>query len=145
MDTMYFPAVAAFWGSASGGALTLVIRWAAQRRKDRSRRAARASSRRQKLYKSFIEEASRLYADALVNDKAEISKMVGLYALVGRMKIVSSDGVNDAAEKAGRLIIQTYLAPNRTLIDLPELIDEIDPLRDFSEACRQELLAAQTR
>jgi hypothetical protein len=80
-----------------------------------------------------------------VNDKAEISKMVGLYALVGRMKILSSDGVNDAAEKAGRLIIQTYLSPNRTLVDLPDLIDEIDPLLDFSEACRQELQATQMR
>lgn len=86
MDAMYFPAVTAFWGSASGGLATLVIGWATQRRKDRNRRAAQASSQRQKLYKNFIEEASRLYADALVTDKAEISKLVGMYALIGRMR-----------------------------------------------------------
>ncbi len=49
------------------------------------------------------------------------------------------DSVIEAAEKAGRLIIETYLAPNRTFVDLPDLLNEIDPLRDFSEACRREL------
>jgi hypothetical protein len=37
------------------------------------------------------------------------------------------------------LIIETYLAPSRTFADLAELINEMDPLRDFSEACRREL------
>src|ERR1700724_2757611 len=45
----------------------------------------------------------------------------------------------EAAEKAGRLILDTYLSPNRTFVDLPELINEMDPLRDFSEVCRREL------
>jgi hypothetical protein len=61
------------------------------------------------------------------------------------MKILSSDAVIDAAEKAGRLILETYLSPNRTFVDLPELINEMDPLRDFSEACRSELQSAQAR
>ena len=47
--------------------------------------------------------------------------------------------MNEAAEKAARSIIQAYLSPNKTLVDLPEVIEEIDPLRDFSEACRREL------
>ena len=63
-----------------------------------------AISQRQELYKNFIEEASRLYADALTHDEAEISNLVGVYALIGRMKIVSSDEVNEAAEKAARSI-----------------------------------------
>ena len=105
----------------------------------------RATSQREELYKSFIEEASRLYADALVNDKSEVSKLVDLYALIARMKILSSDAVIEAAEKAGRLILETYLSPNRTFVDLPELIEEMDPLRDFSEACRRELQSAHRR
>jgi type II secretory pathway pseudopilin PulG len=135
MDPMLIPAAAAFGGSTSGALAAVVIGWVTQRRKDQTR----SSSRRQKLYKSFIEEASRLYADALTNDKAEISQLVGMYALVGRMKIISSDEVNEAAEKAAQSIIRAYFSPNRTLVDLPLLLDEIDPLRDFSEACRREL------
>src|SRR6202008_1775226 len=100
----------------------------------------RATAQREELYKDFIEEASRLYADALVNDKSEISKLVDLYARIARMKILSSDAVIEAAEKAAQLIIQTCLSPNRTFLDLPALIDEMDPLRDFSEGCRRERL-----
>jgi hypothetical protein len=38
-----------------------------------------------------------------------------------------------------------YFAPNRTFVDLPALINEMDPLRDFSEACRRELQTAHRR
>ena len=80
------------------------------------------------------------YADALVSDKSEISKLVDLFALIGDMKILSSDEVIEAAEKAGRLIVDTYLSPpNREFADLPELMSGMDPVRDFSEACRHEL------
>ena len=51
----------------------------------------------------------------------------------------------EAAEKAGRLILETYLSPNKTFFDLPELLNGMDPLRDFSEACRRELQSAHRR
>jgi hypothetical protein len=41
-------------------------------------RPSRTIEKREKLYKSFIEEASRLYADALVKVKSEISQLVDL-------------------------------------------------------------------
>jgi hypothetical protein len=145
MDMIYIPALASFSGSASGTLASIVTNWVTQRRKDRVRHTLRAASQREELYRSFIEEASRLYADALVNDKSEVSKLVGLYAFIARMKILSSDAVVEAAEKAGRLILDTYLSPNRTFVDLAELINEMDPLRDFSEACRRELQGAHRR
>src|SRR5215470_815605 len=145
MDLLYIPALASFSGSASGTLASIVTGWVTQRRKDRVRHSLRATSQREELYRSFIEEASRLYADALVNDKSEVSKLVKLYAFIARMKILSSDAVVEAAEKAGRLILDTYLSPNRTFVDLPELINEMDPLRDFSEACRRELQSADRR
>ena len=145
MDLFYIPAIASFSGSASGTLASIVTGWVTQRRRHRARATSRTISQREELYKNFIEEASRLYADALVSDKSEISKLVDLFALVGRMKILSSDKVIEAAEKAGRLILETYLSPNRTFVDLPQLIEEMDPLRDFSEACRRELQSAHHR
>lgn len=136
----YVPTVAAFSGSAVGAMATILTGWVRQRRQDRALVTSRTVSKREKLYKSFLEEASRLYADALVRDQSEISELVDLYGLIGRMKILSSNEVIEAAEKVGRLILQTYLSPNRTFVDLPELLNEVDPLRDFSEACRRELL-----
>jgi len=143
MELAYIPAVAAFSGSASGALATVLTSWVSQRRKDRARLRSQTNSKREELYKSFIEEASRLYADALVKDKSEVSELVDLYALIGRMKILSSDEVIEAAEKVGRLILETYLSPNRTFVDLPDLLREVDPLRDFSEACRRELESTQ--
>ena len=122
MDALHIPAIAAFWGSATGSLATLVTTWLTRRRQDRLRRTERAVSQREKLYRQFIEEASRLYADALVNEQAEPSQLVGMYALIGRMKIISCDDVVQAAEKVGRLILGTYLSPNRTLAELPDLI-----------------------
>ena len=139
MDALHIPAIAAFWGSATGSLATLVTAWLTRRRQDRLRRTERAVSQREKLYRKFIEEASRLYADALMSEQAEPSQLVGMYALVGRMKIVSCDDVVQAAEKVGRLMLDTYLSPNPTLAELPDLIDEVDPLREFSDACRREL------
>jgi hypothetical protein len=139
MNLLYVPALASFSGSASGSLASIVISWVTLRRKDRARRMLRTMSRRAELYKTFIGEASRLYADALVNDKCELSKLVDLHALIARMKILSTDDVVEAAEEAARLIINTYLSPNRTFVDLPDLINEMNPLRKFSEACRSEL------
>jgi hypothetical protein len=104
MDMFYVPALASFSGSASGTLASIVTGWVTQRRKDSVRYTLRATSQREELCKNFIEEASRLYADALVNDQSEVSKLVDLYALIARMKILSSDAVIEAAETAGRLI-----------------------------------------
>jgi hypothetical protein len=145
MDALHIPAIAAFWGSATGSLATLLTSWWAHRRKDRVRRTERALTQREKLYREFIEEASRAYADALVHEQPEPTKLVGMYALIGRMKIISSDDVVLAAEKVGRTILNTYLSPNRTFAELPDLIDEVDPLRLFSDACRRELHAAGWR
>ena len=64
MDMFYIPALASFSGSASGTLASIVTNWVTQRRKDRFRHSLRATSQREELYKNFIEEASRLYADA---------------------------------------------------------------------------------
>src|ERR1700719_4468065 len=145
MDMFYIPALASFSGSAFGKPASIATGSGTQPRQDRDRYTFPATSQREELYKNFIEEASRLYADALVNDQSEVSKLVDLYALIARMKILSSDAVIEAAEKAGRVLLETYLSPNRPFVDLPDLINEMDPLRDFSEACRRELQSSHGR
>jgi hypothetical protein len=58
MDSAYVPALAAFGGSTVGGLTTLAATWLTQRRKDSARRLTQEKTRRQKLYKQFIDEAS---------------------------------------------------------------------------------------
>ena len=93
------------------------------------------------MYKDFIEEASKLYADAYEHDEADTSKLVRLYALVSRMRVLSSPRIIENADRVVRVIIATYLGPNKMFRDVPEILDNeaMNPLLEFSNACREEL------
>jgi hypothetical protein len=128
-------------GSAVGGLTSLASAWLTQHRQDRAKQFSQDRARRRSLYKQFIDEASKLHVDALVHDKAEISALVSVYALISQMRMVSSSAVVEKAVAVVRMIIDTYFAPNKTFPELGELIDTgaIDLLRSFSEECRAEL------
>jgi hypothetical protein len=141
MDAAYLTALAALAGSAVGGLTSLASAWLTQHRQDRITRLSQDKARRRKLYKQFIDEGSKLYADALSRNEAEVSTLVGIYALISRMRVLSSDAVVEKAEAVVQLIVDTYSAPNKTFPELRELVNQhtIDPLRAFSEECREEL------
>jgi hypothetical protein len=143
MNSTYLPALAALAGSAIGGLTSLGSAWLTQHRQDRAKRISGDKAKRQKLYKQFIDEASKLYADALVHDEAEVSALVSVYALISRMRVVSSSAVVEKAEVVVRVIVDTYFAPNKTFPELRTLMSShaVDPLRAFSEECRAELQA----
>jgi hypothetical protein len=136
----YLPALAALAGSATGGLTSFASTWLTLRRQGSTSQRSRDQARRQKLYKLFIDEASKLYADALVHDVAEVSALVRVYALISRMRVLSSRAVIEKAELVVRTIVDTYFAPNKTFPELRKLMDShaIDSLRAFSEECRKE-------
>lgn len=61
------------------------------------------------------------------------------------MRILSAPAVVDSADEVVRAIIKTYLAPNKDFQDVTEVLDDkaMNPLRDFSNACREELWGRQ--
>ena len=101
---------------------------------------AHKPTRREELYRDFIEKASKLYADSLVRETSDISQLVNLYAMVSRMRVLSSTTTIESADKVALMIVNTYLAPNKTFPELRDMVNSgaIDLLRDFSEACREE-------
>lgn len=141
MNPAYLSAFAALAGSLIGGLTSIAATWLTYHAQSRAQRDAQDLSTRQELYKTFIEEASRLYADAYERDDPKISDLVNLYALVSRMRVVSSTKVVESADAIVRRVIATYLEPNKTFRDLKEIVDRdpMDPLREFSAACREEL------
>lgn len=143
MNATYLPALAALAGSAVGGLTSLASAWLTQHRQDLAKRLSQDKTRRQKLYKQFIDEASKLYADALVHDEAEVSALVSVYALISQMRVVSNAAVVEKAEAVVRMIVDTYFAPNKTFPELRSLMTShpMDPLRAFSKECRAELEA----
>jgi hypothetical protein len=141
VDAAHFSAFAALAGSLIGGVTVVATSWLTQHAQLRAQRREHDLTRRESLYRSFIEEACKLYADAFEHDVADASKVVNLYALVSTMRVLSSPAVFEHADAVVRLIIESYFAPNKTFRDVPEMLNrgELDPLREFSNACREEL------
>jgi hypothetical protein len=136
-------ALAALAGSTIGGLTTLAVTWVTQSNQLRASLTSRDQSTRHKLYKEFIEEASKLYGDALVNSKVEVPSLVKAYALISRMRVMSSPEIVDKADAALRAIVDIYFSPNKTMAELRTEINggRLDLLRDFSNAAREELSA----
>ncbi len=137
------PALAALAGSMIGGLTTLAVTLMTQRVQVRAALTTRDLTVRQKLYRKFIEEASKLYGDALMHSAVDIPMLVGAYALVNRMRVISPSGIVDKAEVVLRTIVDIYFSPNKTIAELREEInrDKLDLLSDFSSAAREELTA----
>lgn len=147
MDTSTVTALAALAGAAIGGLTTVLASWLLQRTQTRAQWFAQDKLHRQEIYKEFIEEASKCYIDALQHDKADIPALVGLYAKIGRMRVLSSPTVVQYAEQIGREILDTYLKPDKSFLELREMVNSgsIDFLVGFSEACRAEFEALRAK
>ena len=83
----------------------------------------------------------KIVYEALQNRRDDITSLIGIYALKNQIHLISSPQVVAAAEAVTQVIVDSYLAPNITMEEMrANWIDRhVDPLRDFSEACRQEL------
>ena len=140
MDASYIPAIAALGGAALGGFTSFATSWTTLRVQMKADGTASSKARRQKLYKEFISEASRIYGDALIHDELQLAGLIGLYSLISRMRILSSDNVVENAVTVVRTISDIYQQPNKTPEELEEMIhnDHVDLLSKFSEACREE-------
>jgi hypothetical protein len=140
MDAGYITALAALGGATVGGFTSFATSWTTQRAQMNAERTESSKSRRQKLYKAFIDNASKIYGDALIHDKLELSGLIELYAVLSRMRVLSSAAVIESADKVVRVITETYSQPNKSEIEIEEMIrnGSVDLLKDFSEACRQE-------
>jgi hypothetical protein len=68
MDPAYLSALSALAGSAIGGVTSLVASWLTQHVQFGAQERAKDMSRREELYRHFIEEASRWYADAFTHN-----------------------------------------------------------------------------
>jgi hypothetical protein len=140
VDASIISALAALTGAAVGGLTSGIANWLSHRSQVRLDWILHDKSRRQILYKDFIEEAAKCYIDALQHDKADIPGLVGLYAKLSSMRALSSKPVVHSADDVARKILDTYLEPDKSFVELREMaIDgSIDLLQGFSHACRDE-------
>ena len=141
MDVAYISALSALAGSVIGGLTSGVTGWLNQRSLARAGQLAHELSLRQELYKDFILAASKAYGEALVVNEPKIEELIALYAMISRMRAMSSPDIVARAERVLLETTDTYFRPNRTVPELRELIKTgagVDPLKAFAEAVREE-------
>jgi hypothetical protein len=143
VDASIISALAALTGAAVGGLTSGIANWLNHRSQLRAQWLLHEKSRRQILYRDFIEEAAKCYIDALQHNEANIPGLVSLYAKLGRMQAQSSRPVVRHAEEVTRKILDTYLEPDRSFVELREMAiaGTIDLLHGFSDACHDEFEA----
>lgn len=102
--------------------------------------------RREDLVGNFIIAASKTYGEALVTNDLPAPDLVNLYLMVGRMRELGMSHSVASADKLMLAIVDMYFQPNKTIRELHEIIrtaGEIDPLREFTEAARDDLTKAK--
>ena len=150
MDPAYISALAALAGATIGGLTSFSTSWLTQRTQLRHAHREAERAELKTLYQDFITEASRLFVEAMrakTDDIDDISGLVGLHAMVGRMRLVSDQPVINAAMQAEEVIVETYLGPDRSIRDLMDYARHQGQTNfkvEFSEACRRDLAARAT-
>ena len=86
-DAAYLSALSALAGSLVGGLTSGITTWLSLRNQVRAGRLANQLSQRDDLYKDFILSASKAYGDAILTNQPQMQDLVGLYAMVSRMRV----------------------------------------------------------
>ena len=143
MDSTVVTALAAALGSLVGATASIGTTWISQRRQSIRASAEWKLRERESLYKEFIMEASRLFGDAMVNSLDRPDQLVALYGILSRIRLISGDDVLSKAMGCCHRIVGLYRRPNMRAEQIRAAFEanEFDPLKEFSAACRAELLA----
>ena len=141
MDAAIITAVAAVSGSVVGGLASFATTFFTQRNQAHRDFLSRDVAHREELYAQFIKETTNLYVDSLDKPLTNPTALIGVFSLVGRIRLTAGDKVLLAAETVMDTIVDSY---NRPPIKFEEVYkvwrkEHVDPLKEFTEACREEL------
>jgi hypothetical protein len=141
MDQNFITAMAGVLGSVSGASAAIATTWISQKSQTIRERAKSETRKREILYGDFITEASQQLASAFDHSLDKPETLVKLFAILGRIRLVSSDAVLTAAEECCDRVVDLYAKPNRTMAEIFTTLHsgEFEFLKDFSAACRVEL------
>jgi hypothetical protein len=136
-------ALAALCGSLIGALGSSVGAWIAQRHENRRDLLAKNIFHREQMYSDFIRETAPAIVDAIQHTLHDPSKLVPIYALLGHIRLSSSNNVIGSAERVVQSVLSTYSEPNLANLTPEEIEAWINrsgySFREFSNVCRREL------
>jgi hypothetical protein len=143
MDGAIVGAMAAVLGSLVGGSASLMTAWTTQRTSAKRELLHEEIREREALYGDFVREGSKLVVDSLTHKLDKPETLLGVYQLLSRIRLSSSDAVFAAAEEVVKQITEQYFGPNLSPEELRVLVREgrADPMASFARECRRELKA----
>jgi hypothetical protein len=109
-----------------------------QRRQEEARQRTLENTRRKRILVEFIDLSSKAFVDALQR-ASDTSRIMQLYATMGKLWLFASDRTIEAAERVMDRIIETYYSPELNLRRNRTSAGKSDILREFAERCRAEL------
>ena len=144
MDPATITAVSALAGSAIGALASVATSWLTQHRQNRMQRLEQEASRRERLFGEFIDQASRAYADGVVQERLDDpAKLVPMYAAMSKLRLFATPGTIGTAEAALEHVVATYETTSSALAARSSRVAAHDILRAFAEACRAELTSVR--
>jgi hypothetical protein len=142
LDGPVLMACAAIAGSLVGACASVAGTFIGQRVQARWTRLGAELDEREELYGMFVEEAIHLFTDAIRRSAIEPAKVMRLYSKVARIRLLSSNEVLRAAEGVGKRLLDAYEWPPANPAEIVAQYargeSNLDPLREFTEACRLE-------
>jgi hypothetical protein len=133
--------MSAVMGSIVGGSASITTAWFTQRTQARRERVRAEIQKREVLYAEFIAECAELALDSMDHTLDRPETLVRVYSLENRIRLTSSNGVVAAAAAVFRHVLERYFSPSMTREELRVVALNMcdDPLKEFSQACREEL------
>jgi hypothetical protein len=128
-------ACAAFLGGLTCAGAIYFMQW----RQLQTKRIMRELYRREDVYSRFIEQASEIWLDVFETPH-DPGRLIGLSALVGRIRLASTQPVLEAAEEVMDCLLETCQRPPENVRDLIGQAPRefMAPLTVFTTACRVE-------
>ena len=151
MEATLITAMAGVFGSLVGASASIGTTWLTKRTEIVRTTAERKLRERESLYNEFLTEASRVAVHALTHSFDGPDQIVALYGILSRIRLVASNAVVREGEMCCMQILAMYGKPSMTADELRAVLAaandlaELDPLKAFSNACREELRVIEDR
>ena len=94
------------------GLTSFAASWVTQQTQVKAQQLSHKLTRREELYKDFIEEASKLYADSLIHDRPDVSELIRLYAMISMMRALSPSTIVQNGDKLTPISRLIRVSPN---------------------------------
>ena len=91
MNPATLSALSALAGSAIGALASVATTWLTQHHQDHTQRQNQEASRRERLFGEFIDQASKTYADGMIQERLDDpAKLVPMYATINKLRLFAT-------------------------------------------------------